>query len=141
MENALYVTRTERFSEKEGERYGVPNIAIVITDVLPQKIDYYTHSEASILKQTSTVLAISITQYVDKEWLKELSSLPQKENEQYFTAANFTGLGETFKKALLSETCRAPLRKNINKRSKRASLNEFPHRGRLIFGMHYLEVH
>ena len=109
---ALHVARTKCFNSKYGEREGVPNIAVIITDGLPTVLDYDLSSEATTLKQISTTLAVGVTDSVEKHLLMELSSSPQKENENYFATPNFLNLGDILK-TLVIETCQAPLKTSV----------------------------
>ena len=109
---ALHLTRTECFNRNNGEREGTPNIAVVITDGLPTVIEYNTNLEASSLKRMATVLAVGITNLVEKEFLKEISSAPQIENENYFSSPDFSELGGILS-TLVTETCQAPLKTTV----------------------------
>ena len=115
---ALYVTRIQCFSKESGEREGIPNIAIVITDGLPNVNEYDIFSEVSALRQAATVLAVGVTTDADKLLLMEISSPPQRENEQYFTSPNFSSLGD-LTDALVSETCQIPIRSSANRQRGR----------------------
>ena len=107
---ALYVTRTECFSPFNGEREGAPNIAIVLTDGLPTITREYSASqEAAQLHQMATVLAVGISGFVEDEFLKEISSWPQLENENFFSSPNFSDL-QSILNVLVTQTCEAPLR-------------------------------
>ena len=103
---ALHVVRTQCFSSNNGERAGVPNIAVVMTDGLPTVIEYDMNTEASLLKQQSTVLAVGITDSVEKPLLKTISSAPRRENENYFSTPDFSSLSNIIR-ALVVETCEA----------------------------------
>ncbi len=105
---ALHITRTQCFSE-QNERSGVPNIAIVITDGLPTILEFDTNAEAVLLKEVATVLAVGVTQNVESQLLQDISSFPQKENQNYFSTPDFASLGNILK-ALVVETCQAPLK-------------------------------
>ncbi len=108
----LYVTRQECFSEFYGDRPGVVNIAVVITDGLPTIMEYDTLFESDLLKEKSTVLAVGITANVESQFLRDISSFPQRENENYFTTPDFSDLTGILN-VLVSETCQAPLRTTV----------------------------
>ena len=110
---ALHITRTQCFNVNKGERPGVPNITIVITDGLPTVIEFDVHKEATLLKQVSTVIAVGITKNIEKHFLRDISSAPQKENENFFVTPDFSGLS-TIVNALVTETCEAPLKTTIS---------------------------
>lgn len=105
---ALHVTRTQCFNTENGERNSVPNIAVVITDGLPTIMEYNFMAEASLLKSFSTVLSIGITRSVEKQLLKDISSPPQRENENFFATPDFSSLGSIIG-TLVTETCEATL--------------------------------
>ena len=109
---ALHVTRTHCFARANGERQNVANIAIVVTDGLPTVVDFNTNYEASTLKRESTVLAIGITEHVETRLLKDISSFPQKENQNYFTTPDFSDLRNILN-VLVTETCKAPLKTTV----------------------------
>ena len=103
---ALHVARTQCFSTKRGERRSAPKISIIITDGLPTIIEYDVSDEAASLKKISTVLAVGVTNSVEKQLLRDISSEPQKENESYFATPDFITLGSIVK-TLVTETCQA----------------------------------
>ena len=109
---ALHITRTQCFATANGERQNVPNIAIVMTDGLPTVVNYNTNVEASMLKRESTVLAVGITEHVEVRLLKDISSFPQKENQNYFTTPDFSDLRDILN-ILVTETCKAPLKTTV----------------------------
>ena len=105
---ALHIARTECFNSNYGGRTGVPNIAVIITDGLPTILTYDTSSEATMLKQIATTLAVGVTESVETQLLKDLSSMPQRENENYFSSPRFSSLDDILK-TLVIETCQVPL--------------------------------
>ncbi len=109
---ALRLTRQACFDSQFGERPHVPNIAIVITDGLPTVFEYDTNTEATELKQIATTIAVGVTKDVEPVFLKLISSLPQRANENYFSAPDFASL-EHILQSLVKETCKAPLRTNV----------------------------
>ena len=110
---ALHVTRTQCFARSRGEREGVPNIAVIITDGLPTRADFDMDTEATLLRRISAVLAVGVTENVEKQLLRDISSLPQTENENYFSSPDFSSLGDILK-TLVVETCQAPLRTSFS---------------------------
>ena len=103
---ALHVAHTQCFSTKRGERRSAPKISIIITDGLPTIIEYDVSDEAASLKKISFVLAVGVTNSVEKQLLRDISSEPQKENESYFATPDFITLGSIVK-TLVTETCQA----------------------------------
>ena len=110
---ALYITRSQCFNRNNGERRGIPNITIVITDGLPTVVEFDAYEEATSLKQVSTVIAVGITKNVESQFLRDISSSPQRENENYFVTPNFSGLSNIVN-ALVTETCQTPLKTTIS---------------------------
>ncbi len=106
---ALRVTRTQCFSSANGERADVVNIAVVLTDGLPTIIEFDTMAEAARLKRVSSVLAVGITPNIEPAFLRDISSAPQRENENFFTTPHFSDLSSILR-VLVTETCQAPLR-------------------------------
>ena len=104
---ALQVTRNQCFNRANGERLGVDNLAIVITDGLPTVFDLDLTSEAEQLKSVATVIAVGITDNVEESLLREISSPPQQVNQNYFSAPDFSSLNNILR-ALIFETCQTP---------------------------------
>ncbi len=111
---ALHVARTGCFNPNNGARRGVPNIAIVVTDGLPTVAGFSVDTEAALLKQNAAVLAVGVGGRVEKELLRDISSLPQAENVNYFTTPDFASLSNIIS-ALVVETCDA----SVNERLQR----------------------
>ena len=110
---ALHVTRKQCFARSRGEREGLPNIAVIITDGLPTRADFDMDTEATLLRQISTVLAVGITENVEKQLLRDISSFPQIENENFFSSPDFSSLSDILK-TLVVKTCQAPLRSSFS---------------------------
>ena len=92
---ALIQTRTECFSAANGDRPNVPNLAIVVTDGVPFPDSRRSPAldEAKALKDSgATVISIGITDNIDADFLREMSSPPQIEGQNYFTATDFNAL-------------------------------------------------
>ena len=104
---ALLQTRTQCFNAANGDRPNVPNLAIVITDGVPFPDNRRTPAlnEAKVLRDTgATVISIGVTNNIDADFLKGMSSSPQLEGQNYFTATNFDVLGE-IQKSVVEGTC------------------------------------
>ncbi len=104
---ALQLTRTACLSPDNGERPGVDNLVIVITDGLPTVFDLDLDLEIASLKRVATVIAVGITDMAEESLLRDLSSPPQQINQNYFAAPDFASL-DNILRALIIETCRAP---------------------------------
>lgn len=103
---ALKVTREQCFNVANGDRQNVPNLAIFISDGVPFPDDRRDPAivEADALKQVAQVIAIGVTNLIDADLLKSISSTPQLEGQNYFTAPEFTALDEV-RKAVGEGTC------------------------------------
>ena len=103
---ALHVARTQCFGTNQGKRRSASKISIIITDGLRTIIENNVNDEAALLKKMSTVLVVGVTNSVEKQLLRDISSEPQKENESYFVTPDFITLS-TIVKTLVTETCQA----------------------------------
>ena len=104
---ALLQTRTQCFNVANGDRNNVANLAIVITDGVPfpQNRRDPALEEARALQEAGvTVISIGITNNIDTAFLKEMSSPPQIEGQNYFTATDFSVLNE-IQKTVVEGTC------------------------------------
>ena len=90
----LKVTREQCFNQGNGERPGVLNLAIFISDGVPYPADRRDPAirEAELLKGVATVIAIGVTDVIDRDLLKTISSSPQIENQNWFVAVDFSEL-------------------------------------------------
>ena len=116
---ALLQTRTACFSAANGDRSSVPNLAIVITDGVPFPDNRRTPAlnEAQTLRDTgATVISIGVTNNIDADFLKGLSSAPQREGQNYFTATDFNVLNE-IQKSVVQGTCETIQGKEISSRN------------------------
>ena len=89
------MARDQCFNEDSGDRPDVKNIAIVITDGVPYPENRRQPAidvAKTLHTKETTVIAIGITNVVDMEFLKLISSAPQLPNKQYFSAPSFTDL-------------------------------------------------
>ncbi len=106
---ALIETRMQCFSPARGDRPDVQNLAIIVTDGLPFPPERRQPaiSEAGALRATgATMIAIGVTDVIDADFLKEMSSPPQIEGQNYFTASDFNAL-RAITKTVVEGTCRA----------------------------------
>ena len=95
---AFRVTREQCFNVVRGDRLGIQNLAILISDghPFPEEKKHPTIEEAQLLKDSGTYLiAVGITNGVDLEFLKKVSSSPQIQGESYFRVPDFSALGAT----------------------------------------------
>ncbi len=103
----LRVTREQCFNAANGDRPNVLNLAIFISDGVPFPANRRGPAiqEAEALKNAGVlVAAIGVTDVIDVDLLRAISSPPQVEGENYFIAADFTALGE-IRRAVGEGTC------------------------------------
>ena len=103
----LRVTREQCFNQANGDRPDVLNLAIFISDGVPFPANRKEPAlvEAQALKDARVaVIAIGVTSIIDKDLLRSISSSPQIEGQNFFTATDFTVLDE-IRKAVGEGTC------------------------------------
>ena len=107
-EEAFIVAREQCFNFANGDRPNIQNLAIIISDGRPEP---FSVSAAVVAAQSlkdrptaATVLAIGVTDMIDKNFLHDISSPPQIENKNYFATADFKTLG-TIRKEIGTATC------------------------------------
>ena len=102
----LKVTREQCFSQGNGDRLDVQNLVIFISDGVPfpayRKDPAITEAEA--LKVVATVIAIGVTNVIDRDLLKMISSSPQQENQNWFVALDFSEL-DIIRRSVGEGTC------------------------------------
>ena len=102
----LRVTREQCFSQGNGDRPNVQNLAIFISDGVPfpaERKDPVIR-EAEALKGVATVMAIGITNVIDRDLLRTISSSPQEENRNWFVALDFSEL-DVIRRSVGEGTC------------------------------------
>ena len=102
----LKVTREQCFNQGNGERPGVLNLAIFISDGVPYPADRRDPAirEAELLKGVATVIAIGVTDVIDRDLLRTISSSPQIENQNWFVAVDFSEL-DIIRRSVGEGTC------------------------------------
>ena len=102
----LKVAREQCFSAATGDRPSIQNLAIFISDGVPfpENRRDPAIAEAQSLKGVALVMAIGVTNVIDVDLLRAISSPPQLENQNYFIAADFTALGQ-IRRAVGEGTC------------------------------------
>lgn len=93
---ALRVTREQCLNPRFGERPNVQNIVIIITDGVPHPPSRRgpAIAEAQRLQSVANMFSIGITNTIDRNLLRSLSSAPRQENVNYFMSMGFTALNE-----------------------------------------------
>lgn len=90
-----------------GDRDDALNVAVVITDGVPTIDPGNTIPEATRMKNAGVkVFVVGITNRIDEQILKDISSSPQQKDQSYFTTPNFQELDKILE-ALLQVTCTA----------------------------------
>ena len=93
------------FSPRNGDRPDAQNIAIVITDGVSTRDEDQTIPEAIRARDRGIqIYSVGITQGINEEELKRMSSSPQEMDRNYFKAKDFQNL-ERVAHAILTEAC------------------------------------
>ena len=102
----LKVTREQCFNQANGDRPNVQNLAIFISDGVPFPANRKDPAmrEAESLKGVATVIAIGVTDVIDRDLLKTISSSPQTENQNWFVAVDFSEL-DIIRRSVGEGTC------------------------------------
>ena len=102
----LKVTREQCFNQGNGDRPGVQNLAIFISDGVPYPANRKDPAmrEAESLKGVATVIAIGVTDVIDRDLLRTISSSPQIENQNWFVAVDFSEL-DIIRRSVGEGTC------------------------------------
>ena len=104
---AIRIARQQCFDPQTNDRPDVQNLAIIITDGVPYPPDRRDPAfrQAQILRSTGArLVAIGITDDVDREVLRQLSSLPQVEGQNFFMSTSFRVLNE-ISESVSAESC------------------------------------
>ena len=104
---ALIQTRLECFNPSNGDRANVDNLAVIVTDGVPFPPERRQPAieEAQRLRSTGALMvSVGITDVIDEDFLKEMSSPPQNLGTNYFTASDFAAL-EEIRKVVVEGTC------------------------------------
>lgn len=101
----IYRARVDLFNPQNGDRPNVPNLAIIITDGKSTFDNEKTIPYAKDLRRDGTaVVSVGVTNSVDENELKEIASLPQQRDRNYFTSPDFQQL-DSIIESLLSSAC------------------------------------
>ncbi len=103
----LRVTREQCFNAGNGDRPDILNLAIFISDGVPfppNRRDPALREAEDLKNEGVSVVAIGVTDVIDVDLLRAISSPPQEEGLNYFLATDFTAL-ETIRQAVGRGTC------------------------------------
>lgn len=115
---ALRETRLRQFTELRGDRPGVPNAVLLVTDGVSTHDTARTIPEARRLHdQGVKVFVVGITSSVDQVEIKEISSQPQQLDQNYFYSTQFTNLQNGILDGVLRQLC------DVNARQILTTLN------------------
>ena len=104
---ALNTAKDQCFRDSNGDRNDVNDLAIIVTDGVPyppSRRDPAVESACALKKGGVKIIAVGITDAIDEEFLKAMSSPPHVEGSNYFTAADFSVLNE-IRKMVLQSSC------------------------------------
>ena len=102
----LRVTRNQCFNQANGDRPNVQNLAIFISDGVPHPPERRDPAirEAEALKGVASVVAIGVSNVIDRDLLRIISSSPQEENQNWFSAVDFSEL-DIIRRSVGQGTC------------------------------------
>ena len=102
----LRVTREQCFNQGNGDRPNVQNLAIFISDGVPYPAERRNPAirQAEALKEVASVIAIGVTDVIDQDLLRTISSSPQEENRNWFLAVDFSEL-DIIRRSVGEGTC------------------------------------
>ena len=106
---ALGQTRNLCFNPSTGDRSDAVNLAIIVTDGVPYPPNRRTPAlDAAVSLRNAGVemIAVGITDALDEEFLKAMSSPPQIEGRNFFTAIDFAELS-TIRDTVVEGACKA----------------------------------
>ena len=99
---------TNQFTQANGDRPNVENIAIIVIDGVSTTNNERTVPEAINARARGIRLySVGITTNVNEQELREMSSMPHIEGQTYWQSSNFTTLGDVIE-SLVHETCGTP---------------------------------
>ncbi len=124
---AIIKARQECFNPQRGDRPEVQNVVVIVTDGVPHpnRRRAQTIAQAQVMRAEGTrMVAVGITNIIDRALLKELSSPPQVEDENYFTSTDFTVLGEISMRVGQS-SCVEPTPREYREKTKSLAIGTF----------------
>ena len=102
----LSLLHREQFRIRNGDRPVAPNVAIVITDGESNDNKTRTIPEAQIARRMgATLFSVGITDFVNENELRLISSPPQIEGQNWFRSPDFASLTSTLLGPLTRTVC------------------------------------
>lgn len=103
--DAIAESYTAQFIPERNDRPDAPNIIVIITDGVPNRNVESTVPNANYAMSLGyEMFAVGVTDAVDYSLLSQLSSMPQQQDINWFTAVDFTALTE-IEDAILEASC------------------------------------
>ena len=100
---------TNQFISSAGDRRDVQNVAIVITDGVSTYDKLRTVPDAVEARASGIkIFSVGITESIDENELRLMSSIPQEKGKNYFTSTSFQALN-LIKDSILKVTCSVTL--------------------------------
>jgi hypothetical protein len=95
----------EQFTTFNGDRSYIKNIAIVITDGESNEDEYRTISDAVAARADGiTIFSIGVTDAVNAREVRDISSMPQRRDDNYWLSADFNVL-EMISSTVARQSC------------------------------------
>lgn len=108
LQAGLNMARTKFFDPNYGARPDVPHIAIVITDGMANINTSNTIPEAKASQEAGIIIfSIGVTDLINEDQLKAVSSPPHEKGKNYWTTPDFTQLN-TVLASVNNATCNPP---------------------------------
>ena len=103
--SGIRVMHNTEFTANNGDRVGVQDIAIVITDGVSTRDQSSTIPEAIRARSKGIqIYSVGITKSINEDELRQIASAPHQFDKNYFLAADFQNL-ERVALAIMSNTC------------------------------------
>ncbi|KAI0220298.1 Matrilin-3 [Lamellibrachia satsuma] len=101
----IRIMHDDEFTAQNGDRPGVPNIAIVVADGVSTRDESSTIPEAIRARNNNIkIYSVGITSGVKEAELRDISSSPHEKDKNYFMAPNFQNL-DRVAVAITSDAC------------------------------------
>ena len=104
---ALKIARTQCFNITHGDRPNVDNLAIIVTDGVPFppfRREPALEEAKALRNSGAAVISVGITDNIDVDFLKDMSSLPQLEGQNYIAVKDFNALS-SIRKFVVRGSC------------------------------------